>query len=279
MSSYFSFFPSLLYSNTAVTNVIAKVKFDESVSKRLATFYTYTIQEGERPDQIAHNYYQDSSYDWIIYLSNGIVDPLHEWPKDIATMNDFIASKYGSVANAQLQTAYYRVNYTADETVLTTAAYTALSTNQKKYWAPILGYNNTVNSYERKELELVSETNLIIQLGGTFSNVNVGSVIKQSSSVSGTVGFANSSTVIIKHVLGTWQTATTVYNSLTGNTLTANVSSVTTINQPIPTDELTYWAPVSYYDSEHEINERRKHITLLNNVYVDLIERDMRDLL
>ena len=279
MSNYFSFFPTMLYSNTAVTNVIAKVRFDESVSKNLAVFYPYTIQEGERADQVAHNYYQDSSYDWVVYMSNGIVDPLHEWPKSQSTMDEFIATKYGSIANAQLQTAFYRVNYSTDETVLTTSAYDALSTGQKKYWAPILGYNERVNSYERKELDLVSETNRVVSLTGTFNGITVNDVIKQSSSVMGTVGSVNSTAVVIKHVTGEWQNSTPVYFALNGGTANATVTSVANVMQSIATDELAYWSPVSFYETEHETNEKRKIIKLLNNGYLDLIERDMRDLL
>lgn len=279
MSNYFSFFPTLLYSNTAVTNVIAKVKFDESVSKNLAVFYPYTIQEGERADQVAHNYYQDSSYDWVVYMSNGIVDPHNEWPKMQSTMEEFIATKYGSIANAQLQTAFYRVNYSTDETVLAPAAYNALAAGQKKYWSPILGYNDTVNSYQRKELDLISETNNVITLTGTFQGISVNDVIKQSSSVMGTVGSVNSTSVVIKHTLGEWQAGQPVYFTLNGGTANATVTSVATVSQVIPTNELSYWTSVSHYEAEHEINEQRKVIKLLNNAYLDLIERDMRDLL
>ena len=39
MAGYFNFFPSTEYANTIVTNVISKVKFDQSVQKNLAVFY------------------------------------------------------------------------------------------------------------------------------------------------------------------------------------------------------------------------------------------------
>lgn len=57
MAGYFNFFPSTEYANTIVTNLISKVKFDQSVQENLAVFYPYTIEQGERPDQIAARYY------------------------------------------------------------------------------------------------------------------------------------------------------------------------------------------------------------------------------
>ena len=279
MSSFFKYFPTLLYSNTVATNVIAKIRFEESVTKNLAVFLPYEIQEGQRPDQIAENYYNDPTYDWVIYLSNNITDPYHQWPKTQNIFESFIVAKFGSVANAQQQTAYYRVNYQSDDRVISTAAYDALSAAQKQYWAPILGYNNRVINYQRKEMYDAVETNKIVSLTGTFGLFTENTLLKQSSSVTGTVSFANSSNIVIKHVLGTWQANTTVYHSLTNAVANATITSVSTIANPIASDELVYWSPVSHYDAEFEKNEAQKHIKLLSSSYIDIIEKDMKDLL
>ena len=281
MSNYFNYFPSLIYANTAVTNIIAKVKFDESVSKNLAVYYPYTIVEGERPDQIAEHYYEDSSYDWVIYFSNSITDPYHEWPKDSNQFNDYMTAKYGSIANSQLQIAHYRVNYEQDETVISPAAYEALATNQKKYWSPILGGNEQILNYQRKELDLVSDTNQLVTLTGTFNEIPpLSSVVKYYSPnpVLGTVAFANSSTLILKHVTGVWSTGLMVY---AGNnaSINASITAVTTTSHCIPDEEIAYWTPVTFYEMEAEENEKKKHIRLLSSNYINLIERDMKELL
>jgi hypothetical protein len=279
MSSYFNYFPSLIYANTAVTNIIAKVKFEESVSKNLAVYYPYTIAEGERPDQIAEHYYEDAQYDWVIYFSNSITDPYHEWPKDMNQFNDMMKAKYGSIAESQLQTAYYRVNFEQDETVISPAAYDALSIGQKKYWAPILGYNEQIINYQRKELDLITDTNQIVSLSGTFTDIPATSaVVKQGSNVFGTVAFANSSTVVLKHITGTWSAGSLTY---AGNnaSISATITSASVLNQCIPIDEVGYWTPVSFYDVDAEENEKKKHIRLLSSNYINLIERDMKELL
>ena len=279
MSAYFSFFPSLLYANTAAINILAKVKFEESVSKRLANFYPYTLQEGERADQVAETYYEDSSLDWLIYLSNSIVDPYHEWPKASRQLDQYVALKYGSIANAQLQTAFYRTDFTVDDSVISPAAYNALSANLKQFWDPIVSYNDAIINYERRQNEIVVETNKIVQLGGTFGTFNETNIIKQSNTVMGTVAFANTTQVVIKHVSGTWTTSTPVLYGITNAVANATITSVSTISQPIANNEIPYWSAVSYYDVEQENNEASKNIRLLNSAYVELIERDMRDLL
>lgn len=279
MSSYFSYFPSLLYANTAAVNIIAKVQFDASVLKRAVRFYPYTIAGGQRADSIAEQYYGDPSYDWLVYLSNNIIDPLNEWPKSENEFDDFIALKYGSVANTLQQTAYYQVSYSFDESVIGASTYNALSAGQKKYWAPIVNNIDVVINYQRKPIDTVVETNQIVQLTGTFSNVSPSTVIKQSSSVMGTVSFANSSTLMLKHVSGTWANATPVYFVATGSLANATITASRVVHQTIPLDEITYWSAVSVYESESILNESRKHIRLLNSAYVDVVERDMKDLL
>jgi len=279
MSGFFKYFPTLFHSNTVATNIIARIRFEESVTKNLALFLPYQIQDGQRADQIAEQYYNDSTYDWIIYLSNNITDPLHQWPKTQDILENFITAKYGSIANAQQQIAYYRVNYETDDRVISTSAYGALGTAGKQYWAPILSYNNRVINYERKEISDVVETNKIVSLTGTFGTFTENDMIKQSSSVTGTVSFANSTNLVIKHVSGTWQANTTVYHMTTNVAANANITSVSTIATPISSDEQAYWSPVSQYDVEFETNEAKRHIVLLSSAYVNQIEKDMKDLM
>lgn len=279
MSGFFNYFPSLFYSNTAATNIIAKVRFDESVVKNLGVFYPYTIEEGERPDQLAQHYYGDASYDWIVYLSNNITDPYHEWPLSGSVFDDYIKEKYGSMANAQAQVAYFTVNYENDDSIISTAAYDALASTQKQYWSPITGYGNTILNYERKVLDEVVETNKIVSLTGTFGTFTENDILKQANGVIGTVGFANSTNLVIKHVFGTWEPSQTVYIGLSNTVANATITAVSIIHQPLSSEELSYWIPAYQYDVEFAANEQKKHIKLLSNIYTNKIEADMKDVL
>jgi hypothetical protein len=194
-------------------------------------------------------------------------------------MQLFLNKKYGSEANAQIGIAYYENNWATDESVISTAAYAALATNVKKYWNPILDVNNKIKNYERKVNDGVSETNQIISLSGAFSGLKEGDVIKQSASVMGTVNFANTSSVLIKHVSGTWANNTSVYKALSNTVVNASITSVSTVIQNIPINEIPYWNAVTYYDVEHNLNEARKIIRLISPSYINQVERDMKRLL
>jgi len=126
---------------------------------------------------------------------------------------------------------------------------------------------------------MVTKTNLTVGLTGSFGGLAQNDVIKQSADVIGTVGFANTTYVTIKHVSGTWQPSVPVYHALANTVANATITAVSNISQGIDDTEISYWTPVSCYDVEQENNEAAKTIRLLNTIYVDVIERDMRDLL
>lgn len=276
MSGFFNYFPSVAYSNIAAKNILAKIQFEKSVAKNLAVFYPYTILEGERPDQIAASFYDDSNYDWIVYLCNNIIDPYHQWPKSDKVFNQHIITKYGSIANAQNQTVFYRTNYEFDDRVISVAAYNALVAAQKKFWTPNFSSSGSIINYQRSQSDLYTDTNLVLGLNGSFGNIKEGDLLRQNSA-KGVVGFANSSYVIIKHVEGTWSEGGDV--KIDNAVANVNITSVNTLQQPISNQEVEYFVPVSYFDYEAELNEQKKHIRLISSEYVDMIERDMKDLL
>ena len=106
MSRYFSYFPKFLYSvndNQSieyVTNILTRIKFDENIKNQSTLYYTYTINEGERPDTLAHKIYRDEEKHWIILLMNDIIDIKSQWPLSYTEFNSFIIDKYGSIQTA-----------------------------------------------------------------------------------------------------------------------------------------------------------------------------------
>ena len=79
-TSYFKNFPTISYGDALVTNIIARAKLDSTVRNKASVFFPYTVRDGERPDIIAGNYYEDPNFAWLIYLANEMLDPYFEWP-------------------------------------------------------------------------------------------------------------------------------------------------------------------------------------------------------
>lgn len=66
-------------------------------SSRLVNFDIYDVRDGETPEMIAHRYYEESEYHWIILLANDIQDYYNEWPMAVPQLEKFIVSKYDDV--------------------------------------------------------------------------------------------------------------------------------------------------------------------------------------
>ena len=96
MPFYFEPFPTVLYDikkngkKVELTNLFLRYKIVEAFKNQKATYYNYNIKEGERPDTIAFKYYGDASLDWIILLTNNIIDPQFEWPLDKRSFQRFL---------------------------------------------------------------------------------------------------------------------------------------------------------------------------------------------
>ena len=275
MAGYFNFFPSTNYANNIVTNVIAKIKFDQSVQENLAIFYPYTIQQGERADQIAARVYDDSTLDWIIYLSNNITDPYYDWPLSQEQFNQYILAKYGTIPKAE-EIAFYRNNYADDDTMLSPSAYNLLSTSIKKYYSPVIGFNDQIVSYQRKQLDHVVETNIVQSLSlSSVTGFQVGEKIIQNSN-SGYINYKGSTYILISKVTGSITTGN-ITGSTSGTTATVTGSSI--LNYTIPVSEIPFYSPVTFLTYEEEINESKYNIRILDRSYIGKVQKDMRELL
>lgn len=84
-----------------LTNITARFKINELILNKSAVMYEYNVQDGERPDIIAHKYYDDATLDWVILLVNNVIDPQFEWPLDDMSFERYMRGKYGSLQQAK----------------------------------------------------------------------------------------------------------------------------------------------------------------------------------
>jgi len=112
--SYFKNFPSIYYDLNRdekyklATDILRRVTFNQS-SKNVDSIYVkYDIKEGETPEEIAHNLYDNHTLYWVVLLFNDIINKNKQWPMSAETMDNYIADKYPG-------TAYY---ITFDSTTL-----------------------------------------------------------------------------------------------------------------------------------------------------------------
>lgn len=105
MSFYFRSVPDFEYIDPSpdasisdyirVKNLFKKSKIREDIFGSLVYFTKYNVVGNERPDQIAEKFYNDPTLDWVILLSNNIIDLRREWPLDNFSFNEVMLEKYG----------------------------------------------------------------------------------------------------------------------------------------------------------------------------------------
>ena len=111
MSNYFKQVPDFEYVSRlpdakisdyiAVKNFFKKAELRPDIFQSLATFQKYQIKGDDRPDNVAEDFYQDSSLDWLVLTSNNIINIQTEWPMSQRDFDRFLLDKYGTYANLE----------------------------------------------------------------------------------------------------------------------------------------------------------------------------------
>ena len=105
MSNYFRKLPNLDYPSllknresnvdyVQTKNLFRRVKIREDLFANFMQFDKYEIVGDERPDNVSEKVYGRDDLDWVVLLSNNIVDINNEWPLSQLQLNRFLADKY-----------------------------------------------------------------------------------------------------------------------------------------------------------------------------------------
>ena len=81
---------------TIVKNLFKKGKLREDIFQDATFFTKYTIQGDDRPDNVAQKVYGDSTLDWVVLLSNNIINIQDEWPVPQAGWDAYLLEKYNN---------------------------------------------------------------------------------------------------------------------------------------------------------------------------------------
>ena len=283
MGKYFNKFPQIQYGNTITLNILARVAAANTLLSNFNVFYPYTMKEGERVDSVAFNYYDDPEFDFLIYIVNNIIDPFFGVYLSDTDFNNYIVDKYGSIANATQTPVYYKNDWADDPSVLSQSGYDALPAANKKYWNPIVDQDNQTVSYQRKPADWIIDTNQVLTVNITLNGntqFQIGEPVTNSNNGTGFVVFANSSLLNVQHISGSWpNSAVTVSGNYSNASANVAPNSVTIVAQNVTNDELAYYAPVSYYDFESQLNAANKEIQLLDKQYLGPFYKQFQQLM
>lgn len=102
---YFRYVPNFEYVNRLrenktiseyiqVKNLFKRGVIREDIFTDLTNFSKYSIVGDERPDNIAEKYYGSQYYDWVVLLSNNVINYQNEWPMSQQSFQNYLDTKY-----------------------------------------------------------------------------------------------------------------------------------------------------------------------------------------
>ena len=104
MSNYFNLVPDVEYVSRlpdakisdyiTVKNLFKRVFLREDIYQNLTFFKKYSVVGDDRPDNVAAQVYEDSTLDWLVLITNNIVNVQNEWPLPQEDFNRHLLDTY-----------------------------------------------------------------------------------------------------------------------------------------------------------------------------------------
>ena len=166
MASYFSYLPNIELAVRPIQfpwseqqykvakNIFRRFKINDSALDTAMYFRKLTVTDADRPDVISQKVYGTSDYDWVILMSNNVINPYFDWPMSQPVLDDYINQKYA----APYEVKHYEtreVKNSAGATVLPEGQIVDESFFRAPYW---IEFNDTTGDFPKPE----NETNLTV---------------------------------------------------------------------------------------------------------------------
>lgn len=282
-NEYFRKFPLISYKGTPAVDILTRVDFQSNIRKYFDAFYKYTLQDGEKIEDVAFNMYNDVDLDWLLLHANDIIDPYYDVPLDNQTFDAYIIKRYGSIEIAKRSVYAYRNNWRADASILDVVAFNALAGAKKKYWQPAQGALGMTIGYERNRDDYLTSTNIVISLSyatDTTDTFAVGTYVTAGTATAQVAG-SSDGIVTLQHIEGDWDREVDFTVTDVDNTLTVTVQAATylKLTDVIPIIEQIYYSQYSVYQYELDTNERRRNIYLVSDGSTSALNKQLTDLL
>ena len=103
---YFSLLSNIAYDEKPISypfsesdfvtakNFFRRYKLNDDVFSYAVFFQKYAIVDGERPDSVAEKAYGDPFFDWVILLTNNMVNAQYDWPLTNYELQKVLESEY-----------------------------------------------------------------------------------------------------------------------------------------------------------------------------------------
>lgn len=153
---YFSYTPFVKYDNkpirypfsesdyVIVNNFFRRYKINQDLFSHSVVFKKYSIEDGERLDTIAEKAYGNPFYDWIIVLTNNMINPLFDMPMTEYELRKFCEAQYDDPYETihHYETLEVKAGYKIGD-IDVVALKPGIIVDQKFYTSPFKYWNGT----------------------------------------------------------------------------------------------------------------------------------------
>lgn len=141
MATFLDLFPKIPYDiekalyrskYDVVTDITFRFGFVKELLNNISAYYLYSIKDTETPEILAEYVYDNPEAYWIILYANDIYDPQYDWPLNYSNFQNYIISKYGSIAASQTSIHHYEKIITRTESLSGTVTEQRIIVNYDK---------------------------------------------------------------------------------------------------------------------------------------------------
>ncbi len=114
---YFKILPNIIYDEKPIkypfsnsdkvvaNNFFRRYKLNDDIFDYAVYFNKYAILDGERPDSLAQKLYGNPNFDWVILLTNNMVNAQYDWPMSNRELSLVLEKEF---TNPFAEIMYYR---------------------------------------------------------------------------------------------------------------------------------------------------------------------------
>ena len=96
-----------------IKNLFRRVKLRDDLVNQVTAFEKYEVRQGERPDLVAEEYYDNQDLDWLVLISNNITNVRDQWPLSDNELYNYAVEKYGTDGLTEI--AYHETTEVKDD--------------------------------------------------------------------------------------------------------------------------------------------------------------------
>ena len=98
-------------------NFFRRFEINEDIFSYTATFNKYAVIDGETPEQVAQKAYGDPFLDWVILITNNVINPLFDWARSDNAVRKYCEKTY---IDPYSEILYYKTREIKSGTSMTT---------------------------------------------------------------------------------------------------------------------------------------------------------------